>query len=352
MSTSIGQYVQCETIQASLNNEFVTCMNPLDPMPALEAILATQLATGIAQSVSDGNTGKVKTVKVVYKPRLLESSVTEGSGTRSCSSENETFDDYALYSIDPTIWLEASEKFNIAELATVCTDDPNSMMAKKLNSLIDVLERRVATKTAQELVTLYGKYSTTAASSYTVNGSDELVVARYVSAATKVIDYSSMVAIDGALAQSGYCAPAIIVGGNALADYMKFVNHGCCFSGGVDIMSMANEYGKAVMFDKRVTAALGSNLKSIAFQAGSLALIHYNEAPQIANIGADYVKFKVNAPRTGLPMDVTIKDNCGTVSILVRANTKLVGLPTDMFLTGDEYRGVKFVNKILIADPA
>lgn len=350
MSVSINQYVQCETIQERLDDDFLTCMTPIEKIPALEAILATQLASGIAQSVSDAE-GKVKNVKVTYKPRLLESSVSNLSGTRACSSTTETFNEYALYTIDPTIWQQADEKFTVAELATVCSDDANSMITKKLNSLIDVVERAVATKTANELVTLYGKWGTNAESAYTVTN-DELVVARYISTATKAIDYRTLSTIDSALDMAGYCAPAIIVGGSALNDYMKFANHGCCFNGGVDVMAMANEYGKAVMYDKRVRAALGSELKSIAFQAGSLALLHYNEAPQVPNIGANYMKFRVNAPRTGLPMDVTIQDNCGVISILVMVNTKLVGLPTDMFLTGDEYRGVKFVNKITITDPA
>ncbi len=350
MSVSLSQYVQCETIQERLEDDFLACMTPLDKMPALEAILATQVAGGIAQSVSDVS-GKVKNVKVTYKPRLLETSVTDMSGTRACASTNESFNDYAIYTIDPTIWMQADEKFNVAELATVCTDDVNSMITKKLNSLIDVAERKVATKTANELVTLYGSWGANAASAYTVTN-DELVLARYVSAATKVIDYRSAVILDSALDLTGFCAPAIIVGGTALSDYMKFVNHGCCSATGADVLSIANDYGKVVMHDKRVRAALGSELKSIAFQAGSLALIHYNEAPQVPNIGANYVKFRVNAPRTGLPMDVTISDNCGVISILVMVNTKLVGLPTDMFLAGDEYRGVKFVNKILVTDPA
>ena len=351
MSVLSSTYVQCEVIQRMLNDEFEACTNILDPMPALEAILATQKANGISQTVSDG-TGKVKNVKVVYEQRLLESAATVGSGARSCSTEVETFNDFANYTIDPTVWIKGEESFDVVDLATVCTEDVQSMIARKINKIIDVIERRVATKTAAELVTLTGKWSTSTSTSYTVNGSDELVLAQYVSAATKVIDYSSMVALDGGLQMTGYCAPAIIVGGNALADYMKFANHGCCAANGVNVLDIANEYGKAVMFDKRVQTALGSNLKSIAFQSGSLALIHYNEASQVPMIGANYAKFRINSPRTGLPIDIVMKDDCGHISIIGYANTLLVGLPVDMFAVGDDFRGVKFVNKILITNPA
>ncbi len=351
MSYLSGEYIQCEKIQTMLDDQFLTCTTALDAMPALEAILAYQKAGGIAQSVSDGN-GKVKDVKVVYEQRLLESAATEGSGSRSCSTEAETFNSYANYTIDTAVWIKAAESFNVADLATVCTTDVQGMIANKINKIIDVLERKVATKTATELVALYGEWGTEAASAYTVNGSDELVLPQYTVTATKTIDYTSFVTLDNALAMTGYCAPAIIVGGNALADYAKFVNHGCCATSGVNVLDIANTYGKAVMYDKRVKAALGSELKSIAFQAGSLALITYNEAAAVPSLGANYAKFKMFSPRTGLPIDIVMKDDCGHISIIGYVNTKLVGLPTDMFAVGDEYRGVTFVNKILVTNPA
>lgn len=350
MSVLSNINVQCETIQELLVDDFEACITPMEAMPALEAILATQKQAGIAQSVSDGQ-GKVKTVKVTYDQRALESDVTEETADRVCTSTNQTYNNYTTYSIDPQYHLTYGEKFKVADLATVC-QDPASFYAKKIAKVIDVLERRVATKTAGELVALYGKWGTQVSGTVT---SDELVVAQYVSAATKVIDYSTLVTVDNALMQTGYCAPAIIVGGTMLSDYMKFANHGCCAANGADILSLANEFGKVVMYDKRVNTALGGdNSKSIAFQAGSVALITYNEfnANNIISAGSNYAEFKVNSPRTGLPIDIIIKLDCGVVNIVGYVNTKLVGLPSDMFAVGDEFRGVKFVNKIKVTNPA
>jgi hypothetical protein len=98
--------------------------------------------------------------------------------------------------------------------------------------------------------------------------------------------------------------------------------------------------------------ALADPNKSMVFNAGAVALITYNEAPQVANLGANYAKFRVNSPRTGIPYDIVMNDTCGTISILGYANTKLVGLPTDMFAVGDEFRGVTMVNKIKVVNPA
>lgn len=348
MSYLSSDYVQCETIQKMLDEQFTTVnVLALDPMPALEAILSTQVASGISQSVSDGN-GKVKTVKVVYERRLLETDVTSGSGNRTCTTSSESFDSYQTYTIDSTVWLEAAESFRAADLATVCTADVQQMLAKKIGKIVDVLERKVATQTASQLAGMVGDW----ASTVTVNGSNELELATLVSTATKVLDPFAWGKLDIAFSKTGYSNP-IIVGGSDLYEFARVSNLGCCSTTGVDIASVYNQYGKAVMYDKRVETALGNAAnKSIAFMPGALALIYYNEASQVPNLGANYAKFKVNAPRTGLPIDIVIKDDCGLIQIKGFVNTKLVGLPTDMFSNTDEYNGVTYVNKIKVVNPA
>ena len=330
-----------------LDEQFTLSNAPLDPMPALEAILATQKANGISQSVVDGS-GKVKTIKVVYDQRLLENAVTESSGARSCTTTTETFDNYTTYTIDPTVWLKAEEKFDTVDLATVCTADVQSMIAKKINKIVDVLDRAVATKTAEELVGLTGEWSSLVTDD---NASDELEIATFISAAAKTIDYTGISDLETALMQTGYNAP-IIVGGTTLYQYGKHLNAGCCSTTGVNVLDLYNQFGKAFLYDKRVATALADNNKSMVFNAGAVALITYNEAPQVPNLGANYAKMRVNSPRTGIPYDIVMNDTCGTISILGYANTKLVGLPTDMFAVGDEYRGVTLVNKIKVVNPA
>lgn len=349
MSYLSSDYVQCETIQKMLDDQFAICnVLSLDPMPALEAILSTQVASGISQSVSDGN-GKVKTVKVVYERRLLETDVTSSSGTRGCSTSLETFDSYQTYTIDSEVWLRAAEKFEVANLATVCTTDVQQMIARKIGKVVDVLERKVATQTASQLAGMVGKW----ASNVTANASYELELATLVSSATKVLDPFAWGKLDIAFSKTGYCNAPIIVGGSDLYEFARVSNAGCCSTTGVDIASVTNQFGKAVMYDKRVETALGSAAnKSIAFMPGSLALIYYNEASQVPNLGANYAKFRVSAPRTGLPIDIVMQDNCGVISILGFVNTKLVGLPTDMFSNTDEYNGVTYVNKIKVVNPA
>ena len=354
MSYLSSDYVQCETIQSILDDNFVNCSAAtLDSMPFLEAVTSTQMAMGVAQKVSDGN-GKVKTVSLIYDRRLVETDVSDSSGTRTCTSSTERYNAYQTYTIDSTQWLRAEDKITTAELATVCSDDVPSLMAKKIGQLVDVLERKIATQTAEEVVGMIGQWNDAVGN---VNGSSELELATLVSAATKQLDPFMWGNLNIALNQTGYCAPPIIVGGADMYLGAQAFDSGCCSDTGVDIMNITNKLGKAVMYDKRVAKALGTggnfaNNKSVVFQAGSLALITYNESPQIQMIGGDYNKFKVNSPRTGLPIDIILKDDCGVISIVGYANTKLVGLPADMFANSDDYHGVTYVNKVKVVNPA
>jgi hypothetical protein len=346
MSYISSDYIQCETIQSMIEDEFVTCPTPYEAMPFFEAVVAGQSAAKISQTVSDGD-GKVKNVKVVYDNRLLESAATEGSGARSCTTTNETFNNFTNYTIDPSVFVTAGEKFETANLNSVCTHDVRSMLAAKIRKVMDVIERKVATKTSNEAVALYGKWATTVANVI----SDELVVSTLITPATsKQIDYSAMSDIDMALMQTGYCGPKIIVGGPTLYKYGQHIEKGCCSTTGVNILDMANAFGKAFLYDERITTALGSNDKALVFQLGSLVLLKYNEAPQLANLGANYAKMLMFSPRTGLPIDIVLKDDCGTISVVGYANTKLVALPSDLYALGDKFRGVNYVNKIKVVN--
>jgi hypothetical protein len=347
MSVLSEQNVQCETIQNALDTQFQVCAPVGDSMPFFEAVLATTPI--ISQSVSDN--GKVKTVKVTYDQRALESAVTTTTGARTCTSTNETYNNYATYTIDPATFETYGEKIDVADFATVCQDF-GSVFNKKVAKVIDVIERKVATKITNAVIPLVGSWGSNATAAGTITN-DELVVATLVSAATKVLDYSAAGNIETGLALSGYCQSPIIVGGITLYNYYKYLDMGCCSETGVDIQAVANAHGKAVMFDKRLASALGSQSKSIVFQPGALGLITYNEYNETGLMrGANYDKFKVFSPRTGLPIDIVVKDDCGTISIIGYATAKLVGMPTDMFAVGDEYRSVNFVNKILVTNPA
>ena len=54
----------------------------------------------------------------------------------------------------------------------------------------------------------------------------------------------------------------------------------------------------------------------------------------------------------GVPVDLTLKDDCGNLSVIVTATGKVVTLPTDIYEAGDKFAGVNYVNCVSIVNPA
>jgi len=48
-------------------------------------------------------------------------------------------------------------------------------------------------------------------------------------------------------------------------------------------------------------------------------------------------------PESGIPMDVVFNNTCGAISIIVRATTKLVALPNDLYAAGESMEGVNWI---------
>jgi hypothetical protein len=91
-------------------------------------------------------------------------------------------------------------------------------------------------------------------------------------------------------------------------------------------------------------------------QPGALQVITFTLADQGLGsgevmAGANYRKMTVVDPQSGLPVDIVISDNCGNVSVIARANAKVVALPGDMFAPGDNMAGVNFFAGIKVVNP-
>jgi len=136
-----------------------------------------------------------------------------------------------------------------------------------------------------------------------------------------------------------------------LNQYYKRHLAGCCSNSGLDLAAMAREFGVANAYDRRVVAALGNQNFNMATRLYAQQLISYNFAPWKTGLdvmfqaGSDYFKTVMVTPK-GLPVDVTIKDTCGEISMIVTAYGKVVGLPEDMFAACQNQAGVTFTNVI------
>jgi hypothetical protein len=357
MSSYIRELLeQCPQVQEDLNNAFA--MGTLskgvlnESLPFLEQVVSSQQAFA-SQTVFRGN-GKLRTLQVIYTPQITESEVTENVANPNCVATTVRGNLSETYTIDPAENVGAEQLIPHEQVRYNCGSNPQYFL-DVMARLIDATERKVATKTVQEAAALTGTWAPRvgAIPGMTLT-SDELVFATLLGTTG---NFDPMLAgrLKRAFRDSLYQQDALIFSGGDLFDYSEALQIGCCNDGGLDLSAALSRHGMGVFYDKRVQDVFGSD-ESIAFRPGALALLYFAQSSWLDNVmeqvrqGATYVSFTVNSPRTGLPYDVTIKDDCGQVSINIVATTKLVAPPADMFAVNSEYAGINFVNVLKVAN--
>ena len=348
MSCLTSALNSCPNIQTSLDSFFNTSMT-LEAMPFAEFIMSDVNRNGISQAVHP-TSGKVKTVELRYNKRILESDLDTNVENPKCVATEKRGDCISPYTIDPTQNVSANQLIEASDVIYNCENN-DTYIAGVIARLVDVVERGVATSMSSEVAALTGAYEAN------VSGvvADQLVVNTLRAGTTDEIAPFTMENIDLAAIQTGYGMDGIfITGGSLLYQYYRRALAGCCSDSGVDIGSLMQTYGKVVTYDKRVASALGSTV-SLMTRPGALALIYYTQlgwldGTPVPLIASNYYKTVIFSPRLNVPMDLIIKDDCGALSVIVTATTKLVSGPTDQFAAGDDYEGVNWVNEIKVTN--
>lgn len=337
----------CPNIQAELTDYFQKCPTT-EQFPFFEFITSPINESGLSMAVSP-KSGKIKTMELRYTQRLLENVVAEDQPNPNCTATNQVGDFVEEYTIDPDDNIQYGEKYDAADLERICRDN-STFFVERLNAIVDVLDRKLATKHTTDAVALTGKWASD------VSVTDDRLIVNTLKAGSTDINPLAMQVINRALQKTGYCDTPLIFGGDTLVDYYEAMLAGCCSNQGIDLSEILARYGKAVMYDRRVASAFGGSDYNIVLQPKALVLLKYTRSgwkegvPAPLINGGNYFATTIISPRTGVPMDLNVKDDCGTVHITVTATTKLVGMPNDMFHAGDVYEGVNFFNEIKVTN--
>lgn len=343
---------ECPDIQVELNNYFENCAsaNLVEGAPLYDFLLSPVNRGNYSQVVSPGQ-GKLKNIVYRYDQRILEAEVTQpGSCERSCVATTKRGDLTGTCTIDPCDFQEVEELIGAQDFTYACRNNFD-IVNTKLMMMMSVLERKMATQLTAEAIALIGTWN----SLVTPVTNDFLQVQTLKTGSTDV-NPAAFVDIDMAIKQTQYCAPPAIFAGATLNKYYRLMQAGCCSNQGLNLEEIMSLYGMAVMYDYRVQQAFADVDKSIVIQPGSVQVVTYNEndngIAEAAGVqwGANYYKRVIISPRTGLPIDLTLSDNCGNLSIFMRANAKICGLPDDLFAPGDPMEGVVYVNGIEVAN--
>lgn len=358
MSTVTNSITTCPDLQSMLNNWFITCQRVRIGSPMFQFLLSDVNTTGIQQVVNPMS-NKKRTVQLVYdQPIATSEANTVSDCDRVCDATTERGDLSQDYYIDCTDGKYVEERIRTSDWNESCRDN-GEVVLRTLNNMIGVLDDVMAEKTASELPPLVGAYSSDVATTdMTIDVDDFLVVATQKSGGDP--DLRAFQQIDLATEMSGYCNGRFITGGSLLAQYYRIMNVSCCADNGIDGAEMLATYGQAVSYDRWVAQQFGDDV-SLIFQPGSVQVLTYNATDMplmglngITDLDMTYRNFfeaVIVSPATGLPIDLTIKNDCGVIHIVMTAYTKAVGLPIDMYPTGHPLEGVVYLNGVQVTNP-
>ncbi len=347
---------QCEDLQARLDQFFQTCdaSNLIEPTPFLDFILSDLNNTGLAQVVTPGDS-KIRNINLTYFQRINEDNVKSNQANPNCDASTKRGNCVEGFTIDEDDNLQIEEKITVKDLNRVCMDNAEYFDGV-VRRMIGVLVRATATKTMDESVLLTGKWDT---QTDNINGAtivaDVLEVRTTKSGAPEDVSPFTMQTIAAATMVTGYCDTPICFSDFDLWQYYDRVLAGCCADQGVDLGAIAREFGKVVMFDRRISTSYESG-HAIVTQPRALTLLQYAQNEIFEDTGNRILQTRgtsfnhqVIFGPNGLKMDLNVSEQtCGDIDIVLTGTTKLVSLPDDIFGTGDSKDGVKFFNEIQV----
>ena len=319
-----------------------------EQLPFLEFLLSPENAKMVRTEVAPGN-GKLKTVQARWIQRLPETEVEEGGDILTCTSANTYGDSTTTYTVETTDTYTASQLINAADIARHCQENSRYVL-ESIMRLMDVLDRKVASAAAVQAVSAIGAWGTDVDNFYTMDG-DCLEIGTINGNEPNPFAIAD---IQQATRMANYPGAPVAFGGAAMQRYANAMAAGCCTQYGIDLLAITQQNGFGFAYDARLAAAQGAQTKALVTTAGAIQWLSFNLADWNTGItptaGSNYSKTLVFTP-AGVPVDLTMKDDCGNLSIVLTTTGIIATLPTDIYEAGDKYAGVNYVNCVSIVNP-
>lgn len=338
---------ECPNIQSPLGQLFIE-VGQRESLPFLEYLNSPENVKLIRQQVSTGG-GKLKTVEARWVQRLPETEVEEGADIMNCTASNVYGDSTTTYTLETTDTYQASQLISGADIARHCQEN-SVYFLESVMRLMDVIDRKVATAAATQAVAAIGNWGTDVTGFFPMDG-DCIEVSTIAS--TGIINEFALADITQATQMANYPSSPIAFGGAAMQRYANAVKAGCCSQNGIDLLAISQQNGFGFAYDSRVATAQGDQTHALVTTAGAIQWLSYNLAEWNTNftpsVGMSYSRTIAFTP-AGVPVDLTLKDDCGNLSVIVTATGKIVTLPTDIYEAGDKLAGVNYVNCVSIVN--
>lgn len=348
MSTVTTTIVPCPSLQEDLNRYFMSChLNP-QPMALVPFLLSPENSSGIRQLVNPG-VGKKRTVQLVYDQQIPVSEVSSVADCGlNCTATTKRGNLSADYEIDCTDGEELEELIELTDWMESCRNNTDLINSRVL-SMMNTVAKAINQKTVGELNGIIGDWAASVDPDVgNINADGFLELPTSVSGNPAPYTFQD---INLAKELTEFCNATFMVGGIDWYRYMRLIQSGCCADYGIELGDLFARFGHAVAFDKDFNSAFGADT-AVILQLGSAQLLTLNyamnmDAPTFGSIdfaaASNYFSTQLIHPASGIPMDVIFSNSCGAISIVVRATTKLVALPNDLYPAGDDLEGVNWV---------
>lgn len=340
---------ECPQIQRPLGELFIE-VGQREQLPFLEYLNSPENTRLIRLEVSPGR-GKLRTVEARWIQRLPETEVEEGSDIKTCTSTNIYGDSTETYTLETTDTYTASQLISADAISRHCQDNSRYILESVMR-LMDAIDRKVASAAATQAVSAIGSWGTEVDDYYTVTDNFLRIATRQTGG--QALNEFALADILQATRMANYPGAPIVFGGAEMQRYANAVQAGCCTQYGIDLAAISAQNGFGFAYDARLANAFGSQLKNLCTTPGAMQWISFNLAQWNEGVnpvaGSNYSKVIAFTP-AGLPVDLTMKDDCTDLSIVVTHTGKLVTLPTDIYEASDKYAGVNYVNGIQIVNP-
>jgi hypothetical protein len=317
-----------------------------EQLPFLEFLLSPENAKMIRTEVAPGN-GKLKTVQARWIQRLPETEVVDDD-ILTCTSTNVYGDTTTTYTVDTTDTYVASQLINAADIARHCQENSRYVL-ESIMRLMDVLDRKIASAAAVQAIAAIGAWGTDVDNFYTMDG-DCLEIGTINGNEPNPFAIAD---IQQATRMANYPGAPIAFGGAAMQRYANAMAAGCCTQYGIDLLAITQQNGFGFAYDARLAAAQGDQTHALVTTAGAIQWLSFNLAEWNTGItptaGSNYSKTLVYTP-AGVPCDLTMKDDCGNLSIVLTATGIIATLPTDIYEAGDKFAGINYVNCVSIVN--
>jgi len=342
MSYTINSLVECENVQAALDENFFGAASGMfnQSNPFLDYVVGDENAkVGVQEPLTAR--GKLKGVTVKYFNRYLETDNDfVGSNSNDCTGGGELTENFYTYDLDETEGDSIKKSIPITDLVTGCQDDA-TYVGQQIQMMINVLERKINTDGITQAAALVGNFRSTGNSNaITVDAKN--TDGAWVTNLIEDVQYE--------FTDMEYNDKIVAIGGSKLwSQYWSAIGAGCCIDKkGIDQGALAAGTRIMPIYDRKIDDIVGSE-RFFAFAPAAIQMLKYNRyghgSPAREITQADTVVGTVTSPFSGLTFDYRAKLECETWNFFVGLTYKFVVAPDDLFDVNDDMSGVNLFNQ-------